>query len=129
MRIGYLVMGVGLAATKWPSLVHRDQPWPLWEGVSTYILVAMGLLALLGLRHPLKMLPILVFESVWKVLWLTAVARPQWSAGKLDPATSKVASSCLWVVIILAVTPWRYVFAQNVTARGEPWRSDVKGNA
>jgi hypothetical protein len=127
MRIGYLVMGVGLAATKWPSLINRDQPWPLYEGVSTYILVAMGLLALLGLRYPVKMLPILVFESVWKVIWLTAVARPQWSAGKLDPATSKVASSCLWVVIILAVTPWRYVFAQYVTARGEPWRSDAMG--
>ncbi|HYO60535.1 MAG TPA: hypothetical protein VEU29_01390, partial [Actinomycetota bacterium] len=47
MRIGYAVMGVGLAATKWPLLIGRDEPWPLYEGVSTYTLVAMGLLALL----------------------------------------------------------------------------------
>jgi hypothetical protein len=127
MRIGYLVMGVGLAVTKWPSLINRDQPWPLYQGVSTYLLVALGLLALLGLRYPVKMLPILVFESIWKILWLTLVARPLWTSGHLDSATSHVASTCLWVVIILAVTPWRYVFAQYVTTHGEPWRSNRKG--
>ena len=57
MRIGYLVMGVGLAVTKWPLLINRTEPWPLMEGVATYMLVAMGLLALLGLRYPVKMLP------------------------------------------------------------------------
>ncbi len=51
------------------------------------------------------MLPIVVFESAWKILWLTVVARPLWTGGRLDSATSRVASSCLWVVIILAVTP------------------------
>lgn len=69
------------------------------------MLVALGLLALLGLRYPVKMLPIVVFESAWKILWLTVVARPLWTGGRLDSATSRVASSCLWVVIILAVTP------------------------
>jgi hypothetical protein len=129
MRIGYLVMGLGLAATKWPTLINRDQPWPLYEGVETYMLVALGLLALLGLRHPVKMLPILVFESTWKILWLTLIARPLWTSGHLDSATSHVASTCLWVVIIIAVTPWRYVFTQYVTARGDPWRSTPNRDA
>lgn len=129
MRIGYLVMGVGLAAKKWPTLINREQPWPLYEGVSTYLLVALGLLALLGLRYPVKMLPILVFESAWKILWLTLVARPLWTGGHLDSATAHVASTCLWVVIILAVTPWRYVFAQYVTTRGDPWRSVPNSDA
>ena len=124
MRIGYLVMGVGLAVTKWPLLVNRTEPWPLFEGVSTYVLVAMGLLALLGLRYPVQMLPILLFESAWKLLWLAAVARPLWTAGRMDPATSEVASACLWVVIVLAVIPWRYVVAQYVTMRGDPWRAN-----
>ena len=129
MRVGYLVMGVGLAATKWPTLFNRDRPWPLYEGVTTYLLVALGLLALLGLRYPVKMLPILVLESVWKILWLTLVARPLWTGGHLDSATSHVAGTCLWVVIILAVTPWRYVFAQYVTTHGDPWWSNRNGDA
>jgi hypothetical protein len=122
MRLGYLVMGTGIAVTKWPLIIGRDQPWPLFEGVSTYMLVAMGLLAFLGLRYPVKMLPVLLFESAWKVIWLTAVALPLWTADRMDPATSTVASACLWVVIVLAVIPWRYVVAQYVTRRGDPWR-------
>ncbi|HSK90840.1 MAG TPA: hypothetical protein VK875_05975 [Euzebyales bacterium] len=124
MRIGYLVMGVGLAMTKWPLLINRTAPWPLFEGVATYMLVAMGLLALLGLRYPVKMLPILLFESAWKLLWLAAVALPLWTADRMDPATWEVASASLWVVIVLAVIPWRYVVAQYVTKQGDPWRAD-----
>ena len=123
MRIGYLVMGVGLAVTKWPLLFNRTERWPLFEGLSTYMLVAMGLLALVGLRYPVKMVPILLFESAWKLLWLAAVALPLWTADRIDAATMEVTSSLLWVVIILAVTPWRYVISQYVTKQGDPWRS------
>lgn len=126
MRIGYAVMGVGLAVTKWPLLFNRSEPWPLYEGVTTFILIAMGLLALLGLRYPVKMLPILLFESAWKLIWLTIVALPLVTADKMDAATSEMASAILWVVIVLAVIPWRYVVAQYVTAKGDPWRSRAK---
>ncbi len=121
MRVGYLLMAVGLAVTEWPSLFNRDKPWPLYEGTNTYMLVAMGLLALLGLRHPVKLLPILVFESAWKVMWLVVVARPLWAADQMDRDTSDVASACLWVIIVIAVTPWRYVFVQYFAAGGDPW--------
>ena len=123
MRIGYAVMGVGIAVRNWPLLVNRAEPWPLYEGVTKYMLVAMGLLALLGLRYPAKMLPILMFESAWKLLWLGAIAVPLWISGEMDAATSEVASTVLWVVIILAVIPWRYVFTQYVLKPGDPWRS------
>jgi hypothetical protein len=32
----------------------------------------------------------------------------------MDAATAEVAGAALWVVIILAVIPWRYVFTQYV---------------
>ena len=87
MRIGYAVMGVGIAAKNWPLLFNRSEPWPLYEGVTKYMLVAMGLLALLGLRYPVKMLPILLFESAWKLLWLAAIAVPLWLGDGMNPAT------------------------------------------
>jgi hypothetical protein len=89
------------------------------------MLLALSVLALLGLRYPLQMLPILLFESAWKLTWLTLVALPLWRADQIDPATLKLFNSVLWVVIVLAVVPWRYVVAQYVTRRGEPWRSDA----
>lgn len=122
MRIGYAVMGVGIAARNWPLLFNRSEPWPLYEGVTKYMLVAMGLLALLGLRYPVKMLPILLFESAWKLFWLGAIAVPLWIRGDMNAATSEVAGSVLFVVIILAVIPWRYVFTQYVRRPGDAWR-------
>src|SRR6478736_10386602 len=61
LRAGYLLIGVGIALVKWPLLVNHAQPWPLFEGVVTCMLVALSLFAFLGVRYPLQMLPILLF--------------------------------------------------------------------
>jgi hypothetical protein len=121
LRVGYLVMGVGLAVVKWPLLVDH-QSWTLEEGTIEALLVAMSVLALLGVRYPVRMLPILLFEVSWKVIWLGVVALPLWSANKLEGATRTQTGAVLWVVIIIAVIPWRHVFAQYVTAPADPWR-------
>lgn len=123
LRFGYLVVAVGIAVTKWPLLINHDVPWPLFEGVETCMLVALSLLSFLGLRYPLQMLPILLFELLWKFIWVTVVVLPLWAANQMDPATLKVFYSCLVVLIVLAVIPWRYVVAQYVRKPGDRWRS------
>ena len=82
----------------------------------------MGLLALLGLRYPVRLLPILLFEALWKLLWLAVVALPAVLADDVDSAMSKVIFSCSVVVIVLIVAPWRYVWQRYVVAKGDPWR-------
>jgi hypothetical protein len=105
MRVGYGGMGFGLVAVKWPLLVTHPDPWPLFEGVVACILVAMSVLALLGLRYPVRLLPILLFQCAWKLIWLAVVAVPQLAAGTMDAATRTVMLNCLVVVIVLAVVP------------------------
>jgi hypothetical protein len=122
LRSAYLVLGGGLAVVKWPLLLHRDQPWTLMGGVVNSMLAALSVLALLGLRYPVRMLPVLLFESAWKLIWLMVVALPLWTAHRLDPATREVAVECLPVVIILAAIPWRYVVAEYLTQRSDRWR-------
>jgi hypothetical protein len=122
MRIGYLLMGVGLAVFKWPLMIDHE-PWPLMEGAANHMLVAMGLLALLGLRYPVAMLPILLFESLWKLMWLGVVALPLWVTGRMDADTAQMAEGILWVVVVLAVIPWPYVVRQYVLQPGDAWRS------
>jgi hypothetical protein len=109
MRAGYLLMAVGLALVKWPLLPEADT-LPLYEGVTLCLLTALSLLALLGLRHPVKLLPLLLLESAWKLLWLSLVALPKSLSGDLDAATTETVLSCSLVVVILAVTPWGYVW-------------------
>jgi hypothetical protein len=129
MRVGYAVMGIGLAVVKWPLLVAHPEPWPLFEGLVTCILTAMSLLALLGLRYPVRLLPILLFECAWKAIWLSVVAAPQLVAGTIDAATREVMVSCLVVVVVLAVVPWRCVWQQYVMARGDRWRWTARDDA
>jgi hypothetical protein len=121
MRAGYLLMGLGLAIVKWPSLATAAD-LPLYEGVTLCLLTAMSVLAFLGLRHPVKLLPVLLFESIWKVLWLALVALPRAASGDLDAATRQILSNCSLVVVILAVIPWRYVWRHYVCTPGDPWR-------
>ena len=122
LRFGYLFMGGGLAVMKWPSFVAQHGSWPLMEGVVESMLLAMSILALLGLRYPVKMLPILLFESLWKLTWLAVVALPQLTRDRMDAATTESFTSTLFVVVILAVIPWRYVARQYLTAPGDRWR-------
>ena len=121
MRAGYLIFGGGLAVVKWPMLFQRDQ-WTLTQGVIDCMLIALSVLALLGLRYPLQMLPVLLFESAWKLTWLSVVSLPMWLTGQLTASYWAMTSDLLWVVIILAVIPWRYVAARYVAQRGERWR-------
>jgi hypothetical protein len=122
LRAGYLLIAVGLAVYKWPAIIHHATPWPLMEGVVDCMLAALSLLALLGVRYPVRMLPLLLWESAWKLIWLGIVAAPQWTAHTMDAATRETARSCVLVVIILAVIPWRYVVTQYGFRPGDRWR-------
>ena len=109
LRAGYLFMGAGLVVVKWPLLPDAST-LPLYEGVTLCLLVALSLLALLGLRHPVRLLPVLLFEVGWKTLWLSLVALPNALGAGLDGAARQIAVNCSLVIAIVAVIPWRYVW-------------------
>lgn len=122
LRAGYLLLVVGLGMVIWPGIIHHEKPWTLMQGVVHCMLAAMSALAILGLRYPLQMLPLLFFEVVWKLLWLIVVALPLWSAHQMDADTLETANDCLLVVVFLIVIPWPYVFANYVMKPGDRWR-------
>lgn len=121
MRGGYALMVVGLALVKWP-LLPAAHTLPLFEGTTLALLTAMSFLAILGLRYPVKLLPVLLFETTWKLLWLTLVALPTAINGDMSAAMTEVAVNCTFVVFIVAVTPWRYAWTQYVRTSGDRWR-------
>ncbi len=129
MRIGYLFMGLGLAVVKWPMVIGYDRSTPLFEGVVAVLLTAMSLLAFLGLRYPVRLLPILLFETLWKLIWLSVVALPALLAGDVDQAMSETVVSCSLVVVIVAVVPWRHVWEHYVTAEGDRWMGARRSRA
>ena len=76
----------------------------------------------MAIRYPERMLPILLFEVGWKLTWLGVVALPLWLDGNLTGATREQAAAVLWVVIVIAVIPWRHTMNQFLLARGDRWR-------
>ncbi len=122
LRCGYLLLVVGLGTQVWPGIVARHAGWELMEGVVQCMLGALSLLAILGLRHPLRMLPLLMFEIAWKAIWLAVVAWPRWSSGRMDEDTLATAFACLLVLIFPIVIPWRVVARSLFLGPGARWR-------
>jgi hypothetical protein len=117
---------VGLGTSVWPALFAHE-PWALtlspWRGVGTSLIAALPILAVFGLRYPLKMLPLLLFELTWKTIWLIAVALPVWmNHGPIDDELAATIQACLIIVPMYFVIPWRYVFSSFVLQPGDRWK-------
>jgi hypothetical protein len=109
LRCGYLLLVLGLGPLVWPDLLGPVGSMSLQRSVVVAMLCALSLLSLLGLAYPLRMLPLLLFEMTWKVIWLSAVALRLYLAHNLGAAAMETSIECLVVVIIFAITPWDYV--------------------
>ena len=128
LRTGYLILVVGLGTTIWPSILDPARSWGLMHGVVVSMLGAMSALAVLGIRYPLAMLPLLFFEMGWKAIWLLRVALPLWTANRLDAAATETLHECLPIILFPIIIPWRYVFDTYVRKPGDAWRRRPSGN-
>ena len=121
LRLAYLLLAAGLGAVIWPDIFDLAKSWTLMTGVVKAMLAAIAALAILGLRYPLKMLPLLFFELAWKAIWLARMALPQATAGTLDENTTQTLYECAAVVILLPLIPWDHVYRTYLTTPGDPW--------
>jgi len=122
LRVAYLIMAAGLGAFIWPTVIHHTNELALRRGIQLALLAGLGASAALGLRYPLQMLPILLFELTWKAIYLIAFALPLWSAHQINDATADDIKSVLLVVILIPLVPWRYVFSHYMIKRGDRWK-------
>ena len=61
-----------------PKLIFHA---PTDRGMISAMLAGLFVMTVIGLRYPLKMLPIFLFEFSWKAIWLLFYGLPQWLAG------------------------------------------------
>lgn len=123
LRAMYLIIAVGLALTIWPVILSPPNLIAGPSSVVRALLGALAVMALLGLRYPIRMLPLLLFELLWKVIWIVASALPMWRGPGLDQYASESLFACLiGVVLVPIVVPWGFVFQHYFRAPGDPWR-------
>src|SRR5215204_3906845 len=114
LRAMYVFTVVGLAIEKLPALLHPATLSP-GDSVILSVLGATALLAVLGIRYPLKMLPLLFFEFVWKSIWILAFGLPLSLSGGLDPNISFGGTETLIACLV------GYVFKHYLKAPGARW--------
>ena len=120
LRATYLLMIAGLAATNLQVLISHN---PTLRGVIPSMLGGIWLLAFIGLRYPLQMLPLLLFEFSWKTIWLLAFGLHQWSAGQMPstwPEDFKAITT--GVILMPIVIPWGYVYRHYIQQPSDRWR-------
>lgn len=127
LRIVYGLLVLFLVSTIWTGFFHHTRVWPPMEGVARALLAAVAILAAIGIRYPLKMLPVLMFELAWKSIWLVAIGLPAQAAGPLDADMSETFKACaVGVVLFALVMPWPYVLDRFVRQPGDRWSNSGK---
>jgi hypothetical protein len=120
LRALYLGNFIMLGLSVWPGiLTHRGWANPL-EGVGIAAWGALSLLSIIGVRYPLKMLPLLFMQFTYKLIWVLAVALPRISTGA---PTWYMKPMLLGAIIEPLLIPWGYVFAVYVRKPGDRWRN------
>ncbi len=93
------------------------------RGMHTAMISGLWIMGLLVIRYPLQMLPIFLFEFVWKTIWALAFGLPQWMAGRVDPQLSKDLFDIGFFSIVFGVIiPWGYVWRHYFLEPAERWR-------
>jgi hypothetical protein len=115
LRLVFILMFFVLGRVTWTYILTHQGLWEPTAAVAWCVWTAFATLAGLGIIRPLKMLPILLLEIFYKVLWLIIVAYPLWSKGKLagSPAEGTTAAF-LWVILPIVAVPWGYVFVTYI---------------
>jgi len=120
LRVFFAVIAVGQGSIQLPLFFNHPH-WTLNSGVAHSFLLALALLSIVGIRYPLQMLPLLIYEVLWKLIWLLGIALPLWLSNQFDADTRASFFEIAPIVVAIPFIPWSYVFANYVKKPGDRW--------
>jgi hypothetical protein len=113
--------GLGLAMLAFPGLLHSLFGFPAQEPTTLKlygsIVFAAGLVAVPALRFPLKFVPLLLLQVVYKPIWIVLGALPFFLKGQFPFYIVTITTVFLvYIVGDLIAIPWRYLFGKRESA-------------
>ncbi len=118
LRLLYGLMAVFLGIDAWTHIATQNGPWDPAAAAAWTIWASYSLLALIGVLRPLLMLPIVMLEIAYKLIWLAIVAYPLWRDGTLaGSAAEEMTYAFLWVILPIVAMPWRYAYDTYLRGR------------
>ena len=121
MRLIYTLMVVFLGRDSWTTILTHTGEWAPQDALAWSVWAAFASFGLLGILHPVRMLPILLLEIFYKILWLAIVAYPLWAHDKLAGSSAEgMTMAFAWVVLPIVAVPWPYVVRTFLRGRTSP---------
>jgi hypothetical protein len=102
----------------WSQILNHKGTWNSVNAAAWCMWGAYSLISFIGIIYPLKMLPVVLFEVIYKVTWLVIVAYPLWIKNELinSPAEG-MTNAFLWVILPIVAMPWRYFFRTYILGK------------
>lgn len=113
MRGLFFLNFISLAFDNWSAVLFPVEQMDVLSGVAISFWAGFALLNLLGVRFPLKMLPILLLQLLYKSAWILGTYLPAKALGVVDAGIQEFFWICVAGTILnLLIIPWGYVYRE-----------------
>ena len=113
MRGLFFLNFISLSFDNWSAVIFPTEQMDVLSGVAISFWAGFALLNLIGVRFPLKMLPILLLQLLYKSAWITGTYLPASASGSVDASIQEFFWICVaGIVLNLLIIPWGYVYRE-----------------
>jgi len=111
LRLLYTLMFLFLSLDAWAHVLNHKGNWESTNATAWCLWLGYGAISWIGIIKPLKMLPIVLLEIVYKTAWLIIVAYPLWTKNELVGSPVEGTTNVYMLVILpIVAMPWPYFF-------------------
>ena len=113
---GLTGFGIILMPKTYSSMVNLPIQEPINFGILGSIYLAFGLISILGLRSPLKFVPVLLAEITYKTIWFIGVIIPLILKGQFPQYA--LINTIIFATFIIGnaiAIPFKYIFSKQLT--------------
>lgn len=116
MRGLYFLTFIGLVFDNWSTILFPTDQMDTLTGVAISFWASYSLLMGMGVRYPIKMLPLLFLQLLYKSAWIIGTYLPATRTGALNEDLTSFFWICVVAIVLdLLVIPWKFVFRNYVS--------------
>jgi hypothetical protein len=119
LRFYFALNFIALGFQAWSEIFAHTGLWQPIPGIAYSFWGAFSLLAILGILHPLRMIPLLLVQFTYKLIWSILVAYPLWLTDQLPVSHDLTNIMVKGVFVDLLIIPWPYVLRNYILIQRE----------
>jgi hypothetical protein len=111
LRLLFTLMFLFLSYDSWTHILTHKGSWGVTDAAAWCMWGSCSIISFIGVIRPLKMLPIVLFEIVYKTTWLLVVAFPLWAKNQLVGSPAEyTATVFIFVILPILFMPWGFFY-------------------